>query len=79
MTPGTTIETPWLTIADVAAHLKVSGETIRMKCVGGSIRCMRVGRLYRIHIDELHRLEKEAIPPRPKTQSAHSGVDYIGD
>ena len=62
----------WVTAAEAAAALRVSGRHIRRLCITGQIRHKRVGKLYRIHVSELSLVDQQRTSPAKPTDAATS-------
>lgn len=47
------MDSPYLTPAEVARHLRVDAQTVRRWCTTGELEAVRAGKLLRIHRDAL--------------------------
>lgn len=57
-------ETAFFTVEEVAARLRVSTETVRRWCRDDIIRCVRMGRQFRIPAEVAADLEANGLPAR---------------
>ena len=48
-----------LTVAEVAARLRITGKAVYQMCQDGRIGCYRAGRSLRISVEEIERFENE--------------------
>lgn len=42
------MDSPYLTVSEVAAHFRVDPQTVRRWCAGGQLEAVRVGKVFRI-------------------------------
>ena len=60
---------PVYTVQELATLLQVSDQTIYNQIAAGNIKSTRVGRLHRIHHEEVERVIREGIQPSDTTQT----------
>jgi hypothetical protein len=58
LAPNTRSKT-WFTMGDAATRWEISPETVRKRIAKGDVKVQRFGRLVRISIDEILRVERE--------------------
>lgn len=61
------MQSPYLTIPEVAAQLRVSGASVRRWCLDGRLPCVRAGRAFRIRQEDV---DAFLTTPQPQEASA---------